>query len=211
MPISRACEELGLCETNLKKRCRELGLTRWPFRQLQNLLKKRCKLELQLHRDPSLSPEQSFAIKERQDSLMKEITGLLKNPLTGELPFLCLLTLESSPSALSLWADVVEHAELHKRKPCSEAFKLMGSQDGTSQSMSVSLGDALPTSSKESSRTMDCVDALLLLAQGRSAFVPVLPADISNKLNVSYDDLNEAIVESAAPLKKMAQWTNYDE
>ena len=33
-PLNVAAERLGMCPTNLKKRCRELGVCRWPYRKV---------------------------------------------------------------------------------------------------------------------------------------------------------------------------------
>lgn len=37
MPISEAAKELNVGLTHLKKRCRELGIQRWPHRKLMSL------------------------------------------------------------------------------------------------------------------------------------------------------------------------------
>ncbi|CAN8277607.1 unnamed protein product [Cochlearia groenlandica] len=37
MPITKAAKELNIGLTLLKKRCRELGVTRWPHRKLMSL------------------------------------------------------------------------------------------------------------------------------------------------------------------------------
>mmetsp|Transcript_38729 Transcript_38729/g.66480 ORF Transcript_38729/g.66480 Transcript_38729/m.66480 type:complete len:149 (-) Transcript_38729:227-673(-) len=44
-PISTAAPKLGVCPTVLKNLCRELGLSRWPFRQIQSLTNMINKLE----------------------------------------------------------------------------------------------------------------------------------------------------------------------
>jgi hypothetical protein len=37
MPISQAARELNVGLTHLKKRCRDLGIQRWPHRKLMSL------------------------------------------------------------------------------------------------------------------------------------------------------------------------------
>lgn len=39
MPITQAAKELNIGLTLLKKRCRELGIQRWPYRKLMSLQK----------------------------------------------------------------------------------------------------------------------------------------------------------------------------
>ncbi|CAI7877256.1 unnamed protein product [Closterium sp. NIES-54] len=34
LPIEEAARELGVCSSALKRRCRRLGIKRWPFRKV---------------------------------------------------------------------------------------------------------------------------------------------------------------------------------
>lgn len=43
-PISEAAQELGVGLTALKRRCREVGILRWPFRQVR--LRKRLGVQI---------------------------------------------------------------------------------------------------------------------------------------------------------------------
>lgn len=38
LPLLKASEELGICQTLLKKFCRQYGITRWPYRKVQHLM-----------------------------------------------------------------------------------------------------------------------------------------------------------------------------
>jgi hypothetical protein len=38
-PLAVAAESMGVCTTFLKKRCREVGVRRWPFRDIDSLSK----------------------------------------------------------------------------------------------------------------------------------------------------------------------------
>lgn len=35
LPIEEAAKELGVCSSALKRRCRRLGIKRWPFRKVR--------------------------------------------------------------------------------------------------------------------------------------------------------------------------------
>ena len=45
-PLSKVAVEFGVCATVFKKRCRDLGVRRWPFRKIRSLrrsiAKKNC-------------------------------------------------------------------------------------------------------------------------------------------------------------------------
>ena len=36
-PLSKVAVEFGVCATVFKKRCRDLGVKRWPFRKIRSL------------------------------------------------------------------------------------------------------------------------------------------------------------------------------
>ena len=46
IPLARVATEFGVCATAFKKRCRDLGVRRWPFRKIRSLrrtmMKKNC-------------------------------------------------------------------------------------------------------------------------------------------------------------------------
>eukprot|EP00850_Spirogloea_muscicola_P025932 SM004872S16483 [mRNA] locus=s4872:96:631:+ [translate_table: standard] len=37
LPIEEAARELGVCSSALKRRCRRLGIKRWPFRKVRSM------------------------------------------------------------------------------------------------------------------------------------------------------------------------------
>ncbi|GBG71457.1 hypothetical protein CBR_g8875 [Chara braunii] len=44
LPIETAAKELGVCSSALKRRCRRLGIKRWPFRKLRAQVRSRMSL-----------------------------------------------------------------------------------------------------------------------------------------------------------------------
>jgi len=50
MPITRAARELNVGLTVLKKRCRELGIARWPHRKMKSLKSLILNVQVTIHR-----------------------------------------------------------------------------------------------------------------------------------------------------------------
>jgi hypothetical protein len=76
LPLRLAAAELGICVTVLKKRCRELGIQRWPARRMLSMRR-----QLQATSDPTIVAE-----------LQTKIKSLLQDPSsvsTCQLPISC--------------------------------------------------------------------------------------------------------------------------
>ncbi|RAL39078.1 hypothetical protein DM860_011564 [Cuscuta australis] len=88
MPITRAAKELNVGLTLLKKRCRELGIRRWPHRKLislqtlitnlQELLGNRDEEDKKLREAIKLLEKQKRQIEESPDIEMEETTKKLR-------------------------------------------------------------------------------------------------------------------------------------
>ena len=67
LPIAEAAEHLAICPTLLKNLCRDLGLPRWPYRQIQSLANMIEKLEAVLLTE---------VLEQEKESLRKRISEL---------------------------------------------------------------------------------------------------------------------------------------
>ncbi|KAM0991699.1 hypothetical protein ACFX13_010232 [Malus domestica] len=81
MPVSEAAKEMNVSQTILKKRCRELGIPRWPYRKLASLQT----LARNIHElgDGQLNGEVELLERERQ--LMEEFPDLQLEENTKKL------------------------------------------------------------------------------------------------------------------------------
>ncbi|GAB4860749.1 hypothetical protein Ancab_035912 [Ancistrocladus abbreviatus] len=91
MPITQAAKELNVGLTLLKKRCRELGIRRWPHRKLmslQTLIKNVQELERKEEVNDAKVKE-AVEILERERSLMEEIPDMQLEDQTKRLRQAC--------------------------------------------------------------------------------------------------------------------------
>mmetsp|Transcript_15913 Transcript_15913/g.27106 ORF Transcript_15913/g.27106 Transcript_15913/m.27106 type:complete len:229 (-) Transcript_15913:78-764(-) len=77
LPISTAASKLGVCPTLLKNICREIGIHRWPHRQIQSLTNMTEKLEATL---PSLHGEDKKKLTPVIEELKKKKALILEDP-----------------------------------------------------------------------------------------------------------------------------------
>ncbi|CCI11007.1 unnamed protein product [Albugo candida] len=76
-PIVLVADQFGISVTLLKKRCRQLGIARWPHRQITGLRKSIESLE---HAASHLSEEQRQTYKKQLDKLKWKLILLLHDP-----------------------------------------------------------------------------------------------------------------------------------
>ncbi|XP_031374546.1 protein RKD1 [Punica granatum] len=90
MPITRAAKELNIGLTLLKKRCRELGIRRWPHRKLMSLqtLIKNVK-EMEGGEGNEGKMKEVVTILEREKKLMEELPDLDLEDKTKRLRQAC--------------------------------------------------------------------------------------------------------------------------
>ncbi|XP_010678556.3 protein RKD1 [Beta vulgaris subsp. vulgaris] len=91
MPITRAAKELNVGLTLLKKRCRELGIQRWPHRKLmslQTLIKNVQELEKGGDKNETKLRE-AIQILEQEKKLMEEMPDLQLETRTKRLRQAC--------------------------------------------------------------------------------------------------------------------------
>lgn len=73
VPITEASAKLGISISVLKKRCRDFGIRRWPYRKIKSYEKKVSNLERNLLRNPEKSFEITTQIqrfsRKRQDAI----------------------------------------------------------------------------------------------------------------------------------------------
>nr|KYP47176.1 hypothetical protein KK1_031200 [Cajanus cajan] len=90
MPISQAARELNVGLTHLKKRCRELGIQRWPHRKLmslQTLIKK-----IQEQGEGNENDEKiraAIEVLEREKRMVEEMPDLQLDDNTRKLRQAC--------------------------------------------------------------------------------------------------------------------------
>ncbi|XP_052732383.1 protein RKD1-like [Vigna angularis] len=77
MPISQAAKELNVGLTHLKKRCRELGIQRWPHRKLMSLQTLIKNMQEQVQAE---GPENDEKIRTAIDMLEKEKSMVEEKP-----------------------------------------------------------------------------------------------------------------------------------
>ncbi|KZV28133.1 hypothetical protein F511_31741 [Dorcoceras hygrometricum] len=89
MPITQAAKELNVGLTLLKKRCRELGIQRWPHRKLMSL-QTLIKNVQELGKDGGeVKLRDAIAILEQEKKLMEEIPDLQLEDKTKRLRQAC--------------------------------------------------------------------------------------------------------------------------
>ena len=107
-PISKACVTLGVCETSLKRRCRDLGLQRWPYRELQQLQKKWKRLadeQVAMAHDAD-AQSKSKQLHAELDVLKGRIAAIMQEP--GRTASRCI----TRPQSPTEWALVSQLSEL---------------------------------------------------------------------------------------------------
>ncbi|XP_044484069.1 protein RKD1-like [Mangifera indica] len=90
MPITKAAKELNVGLTLLKKRCRELGIKRWPHRKLmslQTLIKNVQELEDEEGNEGKL--KEAVEVLEREKKMMEELPDLQMEEKTKRLRQAC--------------------------------------------------------------------------------------------------------------------------
>jgi len=75
LPLSTVAEKFGLCVTLLKKKCRDVGIPRWPHRKLNSLDKLILKNQEKLVRDPH-----NQDLKKALEELFKARETIITNP-----------------------------------------------------------------------------------------------------------------------------------
>lgn len=114
-PIAQASKVLGLCETSFKRRCRELGLKRWPYADLKRLRSKMRGFETQLRRS-ILSPTERLDIERAMKELNDQIEDISRMP-------------EAAASSLLSFTDANSDVELRESRLNDE--NVSGSAIGT--------------------------------------------------------------------------------
>ncbi|XP_074316399.1 protein RKD1-like [Silene latifolia] len=92
MPITKAAKELNVGLTLLKKRCRELGIQRWPHRKLmslQTLIKNVQELGKEGGDENGEKLKEAIEILEQEKKLMEEIPDLQLETRTKRLRQAC--------------------------------------------------------------------------------------------------------------------------
>ncbi|KAL5817895.1 hypothetical protein ACOSQ3_026273 [Xanthoceras sorbifolium] len=92
LPISQAAKELNVGLTFLKKRCRELGIRRWPHRKLmslQALIKNLHEYEREKGEDSEGKLRESIEILERERKMIEEIPDMEMEDETKRLRQAC--------------------------------------------------------------------------------------------------------------------------
>ncbi len=79
LPIAEVARQFGTCTTALKKICRKLNISKWPYRQILSLTKSIQSLEMASLND-NLEDELKVQYKEQILVLQKAIGEVLKNP-----------------------------------------------------------------------------------------------------------------------------------
>nr|KYP47175.1 hypothetical protein KK1_031199 [Cajanus cajan] len=91
MPISQAARELNVGLTHLKKRCRELGIQRWPQRKLMSLQTLIKKIQDQIEgyeNDEKIRA--AIEVLEREKRMVEEMPDLQLDDNTRRLRQACL-------------------------------------------------------------------------------------------------------------------------
>ncbi|KAL0440698.1 UNVERIFIED_CONTAM: protein RKD2 [Sesamum radiatum] len=89
MPITQAARELNVGLTLLKKRCRELGIRRWPHRKLMSLQTLIMNVQELGKEEGEGKLKESIQILEKQKKLMEEIPDLQLEDKTKRLRQAC--------------------------------------------------------------------------------------------------------------------------
>ncbi|XVF50114.1 hypothetical protein PTKIN_Ptkin04bG0069400 [Pterospermum kingtungense] len=110
MPITQAANELNVGLTLLKKRCRELGIRRWPHRKLmslQTLIKNVQELQKEEGEESEMKLREALEVLEREKKMLEEMPNLQLEDKTKRLRQACfkanykkrkLMTMESQSS-----------------------------------------------------------------------------------------------------------------
>ncbi|XP_073138149.1 protein RKD4-like [Henckelia pumila] len=89
MPITQAAKELNVGLTLLKKRCRELGIQRWPHRKLMSLQTLIKNVQVLGKDEGEMKVTDAIAILEQEKKLMEEIPDLQLEDKTKRLRQAC--------------------------------------------------------------------------------------------------------------------------
>ncbi|XVF09061.1 hypothetical protein REPUB_Repub07fG0058700 [Reevesia pubescens] len=92
MPITQAAKELNVGLTLLKKRCRELGIRRWPHRKLmslQTLIKNVQELQKEEGEESERKLREALEVLERERKMLEEMPDLQLEDKTKRLRQAC--------------------------------------------------------------------------------------------------------------------------
>jgi len=78
LPIKEAVNEIKICETTIKKRCRDFGIKRWPYRKINCIDNLISSKEFALQKNGSDTKKKEL-LKQIKD-LKRKRTILLNNP-----------------------------------------------------------------------------------------------------------------------------------
>ncbi len=79
LPIAEVARQFGTCTTALKKICRRLNITKWPYRQILSLTKSIQSLEMASLND-GVAPELRAQYRDQITVLQNTIGEVMKNP-----------------------------------------------------------------------------------------------------------------------------------
>ncbi|XWS60532.1 hypothetical protein CRYUN_Cryun07bG0044000 [Craigia yunnanensis] len=92
MPITRAANELNIGLTLLKKRCREVGIRRWPHRKLmslQTLIRNVQELQKEEGEESERKLREALEVLEREKKMLEEMPDLQLEDKTKRLRQAC--------------------------------------------------------------------------------------------------------------------------
>lgn len=79
-PPDRLCVAMGICVTILKRRCRSVGITAWPYRKMA-MVEKRIQLrQMMLDGSAELTEDSSEALRAEIQELRSRMELLRRNP-----------------------------------------------------------------------------------------------------------------------------------
>ena len=79
LPIAEVARHFGTCTTALKKICRKLNITKWPYRQILSLTKSIQSLEMAVLND-AVASELRAQYRDQITNLQKAIAEVMRNP-----------------------------------------------------------------------------------------------------------------------------------
>lgn len=79
LPIAEVARQFGTCTTALKKICRRLNITKWPYRQILSLTKSIQSLEM-ASLNEGVAPDLRQQYRNQINLLQKSIAEVIKNP-----------------------------------------------------------------------------------------------------------------------------------
>lgn len=86
LPLDQAAPALDICETKLKKLCREYGIKRWPYRTIKSESKQETEIEQHKHIKYDHSPERVPSVSGQQQ-VTSSSSAIGQAPQQGPLAF----------------------------------------------------------------------------------------------------------------------------